>query len=282
MKILLAGYGQLAQGLTQQYQDLAEWHAICRRARSDAGVSFHQLDLFEPIQTKFDDIDYVIYTATPSSRTASAYQDAYVKGVQNLLNALNHQHLTHFIYVSSTSVYAQNSGEIVDETSPASPSSFSGEAIVAGEQLITALLAEKSTCVRFGGIYGNQRSRLIRDVEAGVTLNSDTLTYTNRIHEQDCIALLMWLVEHRASGKQLEPIYIATDGVHPTKTQVYQYIAQQLSLPEHVKLTPSQGQPKVTGKRCNNQALKQLGYTFSYPDYRDGYKQMIESRNAAR
>jgi len=281
MKVLLAGYGSIAEKLVEQYSSQAEWHAICRSQRQQDNVEFHYLDLFTPLQQPLTDVDYVIYTATPSTRTEQAYQDTYVKGVENLLNALDLSRLKHFLYVSSTSVYGQNAGEDVDELSPTEPTSFSGQAILAGENLLKQHLPDKSSVIRFGGIYGNKRTRLIRDVIDGVSVYVNSVSYTNRIHEDDCVSLLWWLLERKQAGKPLSPIYVATDGNHASKTQVYLYIAEQLSLTSNVKIENCSDLPAQSGKRCHNWQLKSLGFEFRYPDYRAGYKEMVEQFNAS-
>lgn len=276
MKVLLAGYGTLADNLAAHHSDLAQWHAICRSPKKRNGVTFHYMDLFSPLPQRFEEVDYIIYTTTPTARTPEAYHAAYVTGVKHLLDAIDFAQLKHFFYVSSTSVYGQNGGEQVDEQSETAPSVFSGKAILEGEMLLKTQLPHHSTCIRFGGIYGNQRMRLIRDVQKGVSLCENTLTYTNRIHEQDCVSVLAWLLRHKENGGKLDSTYIATDGTHPSKTEVYQFIAQQLSLQNHVKLEKHCDSPAITGKRCSNQRLLKLGFEFSYPDYRAGYQQMIE------
>ena len=33
--------------------------------------------------------------------------------------------------------------------------------------------------------------------------------------------------------------------------------------------------PATSNKRCDNQRLKDLGYTFSYPSYQEGYREQL-------
>ncbi|MEM7260173.1 MAG: NAD-dependent epimerase/dehydratase family protein, partial [Pseudomonadota bacterium] len=106
--------------------------------------------------------DVVIYSLAASGFDEQSYIDAYITGVENSLQALRNVPLKRFIFVSSTGVYHQNDGSIVDEDSATEPVRFNGRRVLQGEQLVRA--RNTGTCVRYSGIYGPKRLRLINRV----------------------------------------------------------------------------------------------------------------------
>jgi len=72
--------------------------------------------------------------------------------------------LRRFIFVSSTSVYHQNDGSIVDENSATNPVRFNGQLVLEGERQVRDLSI--GTVVRFSGIYGSGRTRMIDRVKS--------------------------------------------------------------------------------------------------------------------
>lgn len=273
-RILVAGYGALGKAMLKQAPH-CRWFSINRSHQSGAAVHIRADLLDESHYLPKEPIDFIIYTATPGQRTPEAYRKTYIEGLQRLLIQLKGRTLKRFIFVSSTSVYGQNQGEQIDESSPAEGAHFSGEMIAEGE----CLLAESGvdyTIVRFGGIYGPGREALLRMVKRGVQLVNNPAPFTNRIHEDDCAGVLLHLMAQAQVGA-VESIYNAVDDDGADKAQVYQFIEQQLGLTGRVELLSQR--PDDLGKRCINLRLKQTGYQFIYPSYREGYGELIRMRS---
>jgi len=53
------------------------------------------------------------------------------------------------------------------------------------------------------------------------------------------------------------------------------WLAERLSC--SLPFVKSMEQDAAMNKRCNNQRLKALGYQFSYPSYKEGYAELIDS-----
>src|SRR5262249_34105262 len=85
-------------------------------------------------------LDLVVLTTAADATTDEAYLAAYVGGPLHLLAALARSGArpSRLLFVSSTSVYAQNQGEWVDESSPAEPAHFTGRRLREGERLVLA------------------------------------------------------------------------------------------------------------------------------------------------
>ena len=205
----------------------------------------------------------------------AGYQQAYVNTVKNLLRglALHKRKPRLIIFVSSTSVYGQKHAEWVDECSLTEPSTYSGKRLLEAENLLFNS-EYPSCCVRFSGIYGPGRRRLIEQVVAGHGAAKTPVLYSNRIHADDCAGVLAFLIE-RQEHHSLEPIYLATDCEPSPLYDVKQWLAQQLHLPEdHLQPKPL-ARTVRSSKRCSNARLVESGYQFRYPTYKDGYRAVL-------
>ncbi|MCM2681200.1 sugar nucleotide-binding protein [Echinimonas agarilytica] len=271
-RILIAGYGAIGKNMVKQAKQCL-WISLNRSGTSD--VLHHiSADLNELAQDiDLNGIDYIVYTATPDQRTEESYKKTYVEGLQHLIRAVDKSSLKRFILVSSTSVYGQSEGEDVTEKSLTIPTGFSGKAILEGEQILLNSLLPCSI-IRFGGIYGNGRNMLIRQVRKGVEVPNNPAAKTNRIHEDDCAGVLLHIIAQDERNADLAKLYIAVDDNGADKAQVYGFIEHELGLENKVNFIDQS--PSNLGKRCINAALKSTGYVFKYPDFRSGYSEAIK------
>lgn len=276
-RILVAGYGAIGRQMVTQAPK-CQWVSLNRS--TDSNIKHHlsadllDLNLSFPQQCP----DFLVYTATPDHRVEEAYQKTYVEGLKSLLNWAKGKPIRHIFFVSSTSVYGQNQGEVVDEGSPAFGASFSGKAIAQGETLLKDAGFNYSV-VRFGGIYGNGREMLLRHVKKGVEVPKSPAPLTNRIHESDCAGVLLHLMALAEQGESLESVYVGVDDDGSNKAEVYQFIEQELGLANRVSLIDER--PANLGKRCLNNRLKGTGYQFIYPSFREGYGELIRGKRNA-
>lgn len=222
-------------------------------------------------------VDVVIYILAAAAFNENDYRNAYVTGVENTVNALgdNRSKLKRFIFVSSTGVYHQNDGETVDEDSAVEPINFNGKLVLQGEQLVRD--TGFGTCVRFSGIYGPDRLRMINRVAAGQG-RGDNHSLSNRIHVEDCAGALAHIVGLLQSAQQIQDLYLASDSCPATTAEVEFFIAETLGLSFDQAAVDRQPAParRIAGsKRCDNGRLVKSGYEFHYPDYKAGYRQII-------
>ena len=254
------------------------------------GLRRHLNQLPEPIQGIQADVtdpaslsalpahDYLIYSLVPAEYSPAGYQRAYVDGLANLLQALSEQRLKprRVLYVSSSAVYHQCNGEWVDETSPTQPKGFSGQAMLAAETLLTqSSLA--TTAVRFSGIYGPGRERLLNWVRQGIGARTEPVHYGNRIHRDDCVGVLRFLLERDLGGEPVADCYLASDPNPTAFDQVLEWLRLELGLPEPSLYEDFSQKLRSGSKRCRPQRLLEAGYTFRYPDYRAGFGALISN-----
>lgn len=281
MTILLIGYGDIAQRTARRL--VSEGHAVvglCRHPEEKpalegvklmAGDAGNEQDLKSVLlSTEFAAI---VVTLTPADSddgrySAEGYRKGYVvpcRHLQQVINGLDYS--PYVVYVSSTGVYGQQDGEWVDENSPTQPSSDVGKMLLQAESLIRDLPVP-STIVRCSGIYGQGRDYLLRQIrEGGVTLRE---SWTNRIHQDDVARFIAFLITH--SDKR-EDLYLLSDDAPVMQYEVYQWLAKQLGVEISAEVEPGPG-PRGS-KRCNNQRVRDSGFTLEYPTYRDGYEEMF-------
>ncbi len=223
------------------------------------------------------DVDVVLYILSAAEFNERAYRLAYVEGVANTIAALGESvsTLRRFIFVSSTSVYHQNDGSSVNEETRVAPLRFNGKLMLEGEALVGQ--TGVGTSVRFSGIYGPDRLRMINRVAAGQGGKADPSALSNRIHVDDCAGVLSHLVQMSEVDSSLDEVYLASDSYPATTAEVEQFIATTLGLTLQPQ-TPfkTEGPQRIAGsKRCDNTRLLGTGYGFLHPDFRSGYREII-------
>lgn len=214
--------------------------------------------------------DVIVMTPTPDERSDSGYAQAYGGSVQALLDYLERSSGAAprlILFASSTGVYGQQQGEWVDENSSTEPANFTGQRLLEAEQRL--LNSPYQSCiVRFSGIYGPGRQRLIQQVVRGQTAPATPLVYSNRIHADDAAAVLAHLLQQPA----LDNCYIATDCDPAPIHEVHQWLGAELGL----DATPGNTASERGSKRCNNARLLSTGFQFRYPSYRQGYLSVLD------
>jgi nucleoside-diphosphate-sugar epimerase len=291
-RILIAGCGYLGTALGHSLH--ASGHEVwgLKRQPRDLPSTIRSFaaDLTDPstLTQLPQPLDYVIYSAAATSFSEAHYQSAYYIGVRNILSSLQKlsQQPQRFLFISSTSVYDQHQGEWVDEDTPAQAEGFSGYYIRKGEELVLNNPLS-AVIVRFGGIYGPDRSRLIDSIRNGSATTNNTSTggipiYTNRIHRDDCVRVLEHLIYLPIAN--LKRVYIAVDNEPAPLNEVICWIASQLGISDAALQFANKKNSNIdwrlrANKRCLNTRLRDSGFQFLYPSYREGYSALLAATN---
>ena len=282
-RTLIAGCGKIGSRLGETLA--AEGHEVwgLRRRAAALPPPLHtlQADLLQPDALPGvlpEGLDRVFYLATPSEYDDAGYRKAYVQGLANLLDALDRtgQRPGRVGFVSSTAVYGQTDGGWVDEDSPTEPRGFNGRRVLEGERTLHQS-GFPGTVVRFAGIYGPGRDRMLRKVEDGDPCHADPPQYTNRIHEDDCVAVLA----HVSRLESADACYLAVDDEPCTDCEVMDWLAGRMgrARPGRVPAPPDGG--RAGNKRCSNRRLRRTGYVLRFPTFREGYEAMLGAREGA-
>jgi nucleoside-diphosphate-sugar epimerase len=230
-------------------------------------------------------LDYVFHTASPgisgkatAQERETAYQDAYVRGPYNLISALTSRGESprRVLLTSSTGVYAQTTGEWVDETSSTEPDG-PARYILEGEQTLLES-PFPAVALRLAGIYGPGRTgaldRARRYPLSQVPAKSPT--YTNRIHREDCAGAL----RHLALIESPEPLYLGADHEPALPPTMAAWLAGNYPEARHeetLEAPGNEGRASGTNKRCSNARLLGSGYAFKYPTFREGFASLLRN-----
>lgn len=278
-KILIVGYGAIGSELAGVLS--AKGHDVTGLKRkpplcAPGPVRYVAADISSPANLADLDTDFseAFFIVSPDGRTEQSYRAVYENGLDNLLARLPD---TRWIMVSSTGVYGQTGGEWVDEDSIAEPGNITSRLIRRAEQKLIAA-NPANIVVRFSGIYGPGREYLLRQTLQTPVIQRTPPYYTNRIHQQDCVDVLAFLLEQCLAGKPLDQCYLASDDDPAPMWEVINWLAERLHCPPP---TVKEGAAEMN-KRCSNARLKALGYRFKYPGYKDGYRELIDSPSSTR
>jgi len=280
-RILIAGCGYVGEALAARLA--AEGHEVFALRRSEAariaGVMRIRADLLDvdALRRLPARISRVVYSASAGGGDDRAYRSAYVDGLRYLLAALDGHPVERIAFASSTGVYAQTDGGWVDEESPAEPTHYSGKRLLEGEHL--ALHSRFSaTVVRFAGIYGPGRTRVVDSVRRGeAVIPEGPPVYSNRIHREDCAGVL----RHLLFVDRAEPLYAASDHEPTDAATLLGWLAAELGEPPPRRERVADAghrYGRASNKRVRNARLLASGYRFRYPTFRDGYGELIGKR----
>ncbi|MDO9168338.1 MAG: SDR family oxidoreductase [Methylobacter sp.] len=272
-KILIVGCGAIGSELGRVLS--AQGHDVTGLKRkpplsAPGPINYVTADISSAADLSDLDTDFTqaFFILSPDGRNEQSYHAVYQTGLDNLLTKLPK---TQWLMVSSTGVYGQTQGEWVDEDSVAQPENITSRLIRQAEQ--TLIDSNPSNIVvRFSGIYGPGREYLLRQALQTPAIQQNPTYFTNRIHQQDCVGVLSFLLEQRLAGKSLAQCYVASDDDPAPTWEVMTWLADQLHCLRPTVKTVDAGM----NKRCSNAKLKALGYEFHYPSYKDGYLELIK------
>jgi len=274
MRVLIAGCGDVGNVLALSL--LREGHVVYGLKRDTStlpdGVHPIRADLTIP-GTLTDlpmDIDRLIFMPTPASRDKTGYEAIFIEGWKNLWAAFQ-QTPARTLLVSSTAVFGESRGGIVDEETSPEPTGFNGKILLEMEQL-AGNCTENLVVVRISGIYGPGRERLIRQaVSKDLEIQKDPPFFTNRIHRDDAAAAL----KHLLFVEKAEALYIASDDQPAPRYDVVEWLARMQGADAPTGLVDEHAS---CGKRVNNQRLRDSGFCLRYPGYQSGYGAVIRGK----
>jgi nucleoside-diphosphate-sugar epimerase len=206
------------------------------------------------------EFEAVIHCASSGRGGADAYRSVYLGGARNLVATLAPRLL---LFTSSTSVYAQNTGDWVTEESAAEPDRETGRILRETEE---SVLASGGCVARLAGIYGPGRSVLLKKFFSGeAVIEGDGGRWINQVHRDDIATALALLVARGERG-----IFNVSDDVPMSQREVYEWLAARFARP----LPPSgpvdsHRKRGVTSKRVSNAKLRAFGWLPRYRSFRE-------------
>ena len=203
--------------------------------------------------------DLLIHCASSGGGAAGEYRSVYRDGLANLLEFFAPRRV---IFTGSTSVYAQDNGEWVDEDSPTEPVRETGEILLEAEKLA---LDAGGIVARLAGLYGPGRSVYLKKfLEGSAVLETGGSRWTNQIHRDDAARALKFL----ANPAVETGVYNVCDDSPATQRDLYGSLAAFFNKP-----LPPEGPRDTdrkrgwTSKRVCNAKLKQTGWAPRFASY---------------
>jgi len=285
MRALIVGCGYV--GLPLAHELFKQGHQVFGMRRSSsadeelkaAGIVPLPADITKPesLARLPRDFDWVVNCAASGGGDAEAYLQLYLQGTRNLIEwlALGSAGASRIVYTSSTGVYGQNDGSVVDETSPTEPPVETAKVLVETEKVLLAAARDNNfpaVVLRVAGIYGPNRGYLLKQyLKNEARIEGGGGRFLNMIHRDDLIGVIIAALRSGRAGE----IYNAVDDEPVSQLRFFQWLAGKLgrelppTAPEDAEANRKRG---VTNKRVSNRKLKMdLGYQFKYPTFREGY-----------
>ena len=302
MKVLFAGCGDIGVRAIRTLSDNSlydHWQTLAMRRKPSAlpsDIEAIQGDLCdsENFLSILDNsnVDVIVVTLTPDSMSDQGYLDSYVNGANVLKSTIKKISYRPqlIIWVSSTGVYGQSCGEWVDESSVASSKSYRGKRLLEAENLVKSISKElvtnnstliKSVVVRFSGIYGPGRGRLLNQIKKGNIASKHPVSWTNRIHVVDCAGIIIHIIDLYSQKKDISDLYIGTDNQPVPAYEIQSWLASHMRVKiEENNEIPKNTDNKNVNRRCNNKLIKDSGYNFIFPDFKKGYTPLLLENNS--
>jgi len=267
-RILIAGCGYIGQAtadvLHARGWSVEGWTASAESASQLAAKPYpvRAVDItsLETVAANPGEFDVVLQSVSSGGGEAEAYRRIYLGGARNLLHTFPKARL---LFTSSTSVYAQKQGELVDETSPANPNHEKGQILRETEELV---LSHNGIVARLAGIYGPGRSFLLRKFLAGeAVLDREDSRFINKAHRDDIVSGLVLLAERGANlGGQ---IYNVADDQPILARDAYEWLSTHLQRPLPAGKVAATRKRGEGNKRVSNKKLRALGWEPHYPNF---------------
>jgi len=227
------------------------------------------------------DVTHLMIAAPPDRNGAPAF-NMHAEDVLKMPN------LEWVGYLSTTGVYGDRNGGMVDENGELNPTNARGEKRVRAERQWLSLFHHYQIPVhifRLSGIYGPGRSAL-DTIRAGVARRIEKPGHKfNRIHVDDIVNVLLASFANPNPGAAYN---LADDEPAPSH-EVIKYACELLGMPvpdllpfDQADLAPMALSFYKDNKHVLNNRIKQeLGVSLKYPNFRAGLRGCLEAEKYA-
>jgi nucleoside-diphosphate-sugar epimerase len=264
LKIAVLGCGYVGTEFARQAR--AAGHDVLGVVRSEPsrdklrseGIAAEAFDLqtgdWSALPGRFD---AVVYAASTGGGGPEAYALAYDVGVKRALAWARAVGAQSFVFTSSTGVYRQDDGSVVDEASPVGGAP-TADAILGGERAVLASGFAKARVLRFGGLYGPGRHHLVDQLRRGDNVIGGRIDhFINYLHRDDAASSILAAIVGGPSGAH---VYNVGDGNPVTKEVLAKWIATRLGVAEPIFDPSAPAGPRVAkGGRTQPNRIVAIG-----------------------
>ena len=229
--------------------------------------------------------DFVADTVSAAESTPAGYRRSYVEGMRSILDwaACGSRPVGTLLYTSSTGVYPQGGGAVVDESAPTTGASETGRLLVEAEELLRAAPAatvRRWFILRLAGIYGPARHHLLNALRAGTTqFGGEPSFRMNLAHRDDIVSALLACAA--APDEIGNEVFNVSDDAPATRAELVNWLASRLGLPAPqfggADAPSARKGGAVTPDRIirSDKIRRVLGWTPRHPDFRSGYAGLL-------
>ena len=260
-QLLISGYGDIARRAAPDLERAFRVERLARRFGRD---------LDRPETLHLEGAHALLHCAPPPASGAADTRTA------NLLAALTKASIlpSRVVYVSTSGVYGDCGGELVDESRPLAPRTPRAQRRADAERQLTAWCAAhgvRLVVLRAPGIYAADRLPLERLRAGRPALRAEDDVHTNHIHGDDLAAIACRVLEDEAP----EGVYNASDDTRMKMGDWLDLVADTAGLPRPPRVARAafaEANDFMSESRClDNTRLKQvLGFKFRYPTVHEG------------
>lgn len=274
---LVIGCGYLGRRVAARW--LAEGSRVWATTRSAARATELAAVGIEPVVADvtlpdtirdLPEVDTLFWAVGFDRGGTATHHDVHVTGLARVLEALAGQ--PRIVLSSSTGVWGNEDGDVVDERSPAHPTREAGRVLLEAEELVHARARERGVALRFAGLYGPGRLPRLDDLRAGRPIAADPDSWLNLIHIDDA-AMVVCAVAAAAAPR---PLYVVSDGHPVLRRDWYGHLAAITGSPEP---TWDASLPRTRGadKRVDPALLfRDLEIPLAHPDPLRGIEAVLQ------
>ena len=275
---LIVGCGYLGSRVAERWR--AAGSRVFALTRSEARATELAARGLEPIVadvTKPETIHDLpevatLFWAVGFDRTSgTSYRDVHVTGLGRLLDALPGRPRP--ILCSSTGVWGDEDGRVVNEQTPTHPAREAGAVLLEAEALLHGHRLGPGVALRFAGLYGPGRLPRLEDLKAGRPIAADPESWLNLIHVDDAAQVVCAV----ADAPRPQSLYVVSDG-HPVRRgEWYGHIARVVGSPPPAWDTSG---PRTRGadKRVDPALLfRDLPIALAHPDSLRAIEQLMRT-----
>ncbi len=258
------GAGSRVIGITRREARAVELHslgiepAIIDVTATEPGWSALFSDIGRPVT--------VFWSVGFDRAAGTTHRDVHVAGLRKLLDALAAAQGSgprpRIIFSSSTGIWGDEGGGVVDERTPPNPGRDAGRVLVEAEALLAAHPLGPGTALRFAGLYGPGRLPRLDDLRAGRPIAADPDSWLNLVHADDAATIVC----AASDAISPQPLYVVSDGTPVRRREWYGRLAALTGSPEP-RWDPSAPRTRGADKRVNPSRLfADLPVTLAHPD----------------
>lgn len=223
--------------------------------------------------------EFVLNSVSSGGGGLEGYRRSYVDGMASIVAwARRGGRVGTLVYTSSTSVYPQDGGAIVDETASTEAVGERGGLLLEAENQLRGAteVCQRWFVLRLAGIYGPGRHHFIDQARSG-EMSGRGENRLNLAHRDDIVAAI-WSCFAAPEGIANEVFNVADDAPAP-KAEVAAWIAAQAGRPPpRFTEQPLPGRRAITPDRiiANEKLKTRLGWRPRYPSFREGCRRILE------